>query len=318
MIPASTFRSRTGAIALALLALLPFAPARAAHRVFEPAEIVNAEARYPEGPQLLADGSLLSAEMPMNRIVRSRPEGTETVWHDRGCGPTSVKRLPAGGFWVLCHLGHRVMRLSPDFETIAEITMADDGSRVTWPNDASVDSGGNLFLSSSGLFSLQAPATGRLIRIDAASNKAHVLAAGIHYSNGVLVQEALHRVLVSAHLDGRVLAFPLEAPDRVGPAAVFFDFRDAPAPAHPYDLGGPDGIAAFADGEVLVANYGNGRLILLSPEGKFEAVVPVALPYVTNMAISPDQKSLYVTMTRDNESSRLDGLVQRFAIRTEE
>lgn len=301
---------------LAFVLLAGVVPAAmAAEREVTPAEILNGDARYPEGPQLLADGSLLSAEMPMDRVVRSGPAGSETVWQERGCGPTSVKRLPDGGFWVLCHLGGRVARLSPTFKTLAHVEWAEDGSRITWPNDASVDSKGNLFLSSSGLFSRAAPATGRLIRIDAATLQAKVLAGGIHYCNGVLVQEALRRVLVSAHLDGQVLSFPLLAPDRVGPPSVFFDLGTVPPVDRPYDLGGPDGLAAFADGDVVIANYGNGRLIVVSGTGEFRMVIPVALPYVTNMAIAPDQESLYVTMTRDNRSSRLDGRVQRYAIR---
>ncbi|MCF4166905.1 SMP-30/gluconolactonase/LRE family protein [Zavarzinia compransoris] len=301
---------------LASLLMAALSPGAAAiEREAAPAEILNIDAHYPEGPQLLADGSLLSAEMPRDRVVRSGPGGSDVVWQEKGCGPTSVKRLPDGGFWVLCHLGGRVVRLSPDFQTLAHVDWAEDGSRITWPNDASVDEKGNLFLSSSGLFSRAAPATGRLIRIDAATNAAKVLAGGIHYSNGVLVQEDRHRVLVSAHLDGRVLSFPLLAPDRVGPPSVFFDLATIPPVEHPYDLGGPDGLAAFADGDVVIANYGNGRLIVVSATGEFHMVIPVALPYVTNMAITPDQKSLYVTMTRDNRSHDLDGRVQRYAIR---
>lgn len=286
----------------------------AAQRHFTPAAVLNPDARYPEGPQLLADGSLLSAEMPMDRVVRSTAEGTATVWAEAGCGPTSVKRLPGGGFWVLCHLGHHVVRLSDDFATVASIATAEDGSRITWPNDASVDGAGNLYLSSSGLFSLNAPASGRLIRIGAADDRARVLAGGIRYANGVLVQPGRQRVLVSEHLSGRVLSFPLEEDGRVGPPRVFFDFAGLPGVAHPYALNGPDGIAAFADGELLVANYGNGRLIHLSAEGEFLGVVPVALRFVTNMAIAPDQRSLYVTMTRDNSDPRLVGAIQRFTV----
>lgn len=283
-------------------------------RRFAPAEVLNPDARYPEGPQLLADGSLLSAEMPKDRVVRSTDGGTVTVWSEAGCGPTSVKHLPQGGFWVLCHLGHHVVRLSDDLATIATIDTADDGSRITWPNDASVDEAGNLFLSSSGLFSLNAPASGRLIRINAADDRALVLAGGIRYANGVLVQPGRKRVLVSEHLAGRVLSFPLEGGGRVGPPSVFFDFAALPTVARPYALNGPDGIAAFADGELLVANYGNGRLIHLSAAGEFLGVVPVALRFVTNMAIAPDQRSLYVTMTRDNSDPRLDGVIQRFTV----
>ena len=73
-------------------------------------------------------------------------------------------------------------------------------------------------------------------------------------------------------------------------------------------------MAAFRDGEILVADYGNGRVLLLSDQGKFIEQIPVQYRFVTNMAIANDQNSVYFTMTEDNTSAELHGLVQRFAV----
>jgi sugar lactone lactonase YvrE len=85
--------------------------------------------------------------------------------------------------------------------------------------------------------------------------------------------------------------------------------------ADPYDHSGADGIAAFLDGDVCVADYGNGRIIVVSSAGKFLTQIPVDLRFVTNLAIAPDQKSIYVTMTRDNASEERDGVVQKFLVK---
>lgn len=285
------------------------------HKRFVADVVVNPRAYYPEGPQLIAAG-LLVAEMSKNRVVLLADGGSKVVWQAvEPCGPTSIKRMPdEQGYWVLCHLGNYVVRLNNRFETVTTLTATTSGRRITWPNDASMDSAGNLYLSSSGQFSLGAPPEGRVVFIDRATNMAVDVVGGLHYSNGVLVQERLKRILVSEHLNRRVLVLPLPQQGKPGKPAVFFDFRNAPPVADSYEQSGPDGIAAFADGDLCVADYGNGRILVLSSSGRFLTQIEVAYRFVTNLAISPDQTELFVTMTRDNLSPELDGIVQRFKV----
>ncbi len=299
-----------------LLALMLSPATRAAGDVkqFVPSALVNPNAFYPEGPQLIAKG-LLVAEMPKNRVVLIDGGQIKTVWHAEGCGPTSIKKIPAGGYWVLCHLGHFVARLDRNFATIRIIEQTTSARRIAWPNDASVDSAGNLYLSSSGQFSLSAPAEGRVVFIDERSNIASDLAGGLRYSNGVLVQEGKRRVLVSEHLRRRILAFPLMERGKLGSPVVFFDFNDAPAIPDAYEQSGPDGMAAFTDGDICVADYGNGRIIVLSESGRFLEQFPVQYRFVTNMAIAKSQKSIFVMMTESNASPDLHGVVQEFKIK---
>jgi sugar lactone lactonase YvrE len=284
------------------------------HKEFTADVLVNPNAYYPEGPQLIDEG-LLVAEMPRHRIVLIANNGErKTVWQADGCGPTSIKRIPSGGYWVLCHLAGYVAKLNPTFQTVQTFRETMSGKRISWPNDASVDSSGNLYLSSSGLFSLDAPAEGRVVFIDLATGAASDIASGIRYSNGVLLQEQIKRLLVSEHLNRRMLAFPLLDKGKLGPSTIFFDFKNAPAVPDAYEQSGPDGIAAFADGDIAVADYGNGRILLLSSSGKFLTQIPLKYRFVTNLAVARDQRTIFVTMTRDNSSPEMDGVVQAFKV----
>src|SRR5437016_9715362 len=295
------FASAATAIAALCWAVNAFG-ADTPHKAFTPDAVINPSAFYPEGPQLIDDG-LLVAEMPRHRIVLIANSGErKTVWQADGCGPTSVKRIPSGGYWVLCHLAGYVAKLSPTFQTVQTFAQTTSGRRISWPNDASVDSSGNLYLSSSGLFSLQAPAEGRVVFIDVATGTASDIASGIRYSNGVRVQERQKRVLVSEHLNRRMLAFPLLDKGKHGPSTIFFDFKNAPAVPDAYEQSGPDGIAAFADGDIAVADYGNGRILLLSSSGRFLTQILLKYRFVTNLAIARNQRAIFVTMTRDNSS----------------
>jgi len=282
---------------------------------FAPEEIVNPTAYYPEGPQITSEGLLVS-EMAKDRIVLLANGHSEVMWSATGCGPTSIKQIPSGGYWILCHLGHQVVRVDATFRTLRTFLYTSSGKRITWPNDASLDAKGNIYLSSSGPFSLDASPQGRVVFIDVESGVPQDLVTGIRYSNGVLVQPGRSRVLVSEMLNRRILSYPLVGPGRLGTARVFFDFRDAPAVADAYELSGPDGIAAFGDGDILVADYGNGRVLLISDQGRFLEQIPVQYRFVTNMAIAKGQDSVFILMTESNASSDLHGMVQRFSVRS--
>ena len=306
-------------IALLAAALLSIAPGpllgQPATKRFAPEEIVNPAAYYPEGPQITSEG-LLVAEMAKDRIVLLANGHSDTVWSAQGCGPTSIKRIPSGGYWILCHLAHQVVRVDGNFRVLRTFQYSSSGKRITWPNDASVDAKGNLYLSSSGAYSLDAAPQGRIVFIDLESGVPTDVVAGIRYSNGVLVQEGRSRVLVSEMLNRRVLAYPLLGPGRLGPARVFFDFKAAPAVDGAYELSGPDGIADFGDGDLLVADYGNGRVLLISDQGRLLDQIPVRYRFVTNMAITKDQQSVFILMTESNTSSDRHGWVQRFSVRS--
>ncbi len=218
-------------IALLAAALLSIAPGpllgQPSAKRFAPEEIVNPAAYYPEGPQITSEG-LLVAEMAKDRIVLLANGHSETMWSAQGCGPTSIKQIPSGGYWILCHLAHQVVRVDANFRVLRTFQHSSSGKRITWPNDASVDAKGNLYLSSSGPYSLDAAPQGRIVFIDLESGVPQDLVTRIRYANGVLVQEGRSRVLVSEMLNRRMLSYPLLGPGRLGPARVFFDFKAAP------------------------------------------------------------------------------------------
>jgi sugar lactone lactonase YvrE len=278
-------------------------------------EIVNPSAFYPEGPQLTPRGLLVS-EMAKDRIVLLRDGHTAVMWSADGCGPTSIKQIPSGGYWILCCLGHQVVRVDSKFHVVQTFEYTMSGRRITWPNDASVDASGNVYLSSSGPFSLDAAPQGRVVFIDLKTGVPKDLVTGIRYSNGILVQEDRGRVLVAEMLNRRILAYPLLGPGLLGSPRTFFSFTEAPAVTSPYELSGPDGIAEFGDGDILVADYGNGRILLISGRGRFLDQILVQYRFVTNMAIAKDQRSVFVLMTESNASSDLHGMVQRFSVRS--
>jgi sugar lactone lactonase YvrE len=234
--------------------------------------------------------------MPLHRIRRYAEGRASTAWEEPGCGPTSIKPDGRGGFWILCHLGHRVLRLDSGFNLVKRLEIDGAGNALSWPNDATVDRRGRLYFTSSGIFDLRAPAEGAVYFVDL-QDRVRRIAGGLRYANGVHLDEKRHRLYVSEHLQRRVLAAEVSAPGKIGPLRAFFDLN-VPALRRPaFAQAGPDGLLANRDGSLYVAEYGAGRVLLVSPQGALQRVIPVPTPFVTNFAYWAERGEVIVTGT---------------------
>jgi len=264
------------------------------------------QAFYPEGPAFVG-GALYWAEMPTHRIRRHKDGKTVTVWEEAGCGPTSIKPDGRGGFWILCHLAHMVLRVNGNFQLVKRLETDGAGRRLAYPNDATVDRRGQLYFTSSGVFSLRAPSEGAVYFVDL-QDQPHRVAEGLRYANGIRIDEKRSRLYVSEHLARRVLVMSVAKPGEVGAPSVFFDLSALPPASVEYPLAGPDGILLDDKGRLYVAEYGASRVMLLSTEGKLLRVIPVPMQFVTNFAALPTGQ-IVVVGAFQNDQPPMPGLV---------
>jgi sugar lactone lactonase YvrE len=240
-------------------------------------------------------------------VMVSNLTTAQPFWRAATCGPVSIAPYRGDEFLVLCHLGHKIVRVSLSGKTIAVIDHDANGRPFVFPNASSADAAGGVYFSSSGTFSLAAPATGAILYLDAAGRLTRV-AEGIRYANGVAVDAPRERLLVSAHLARRLLAFPIEAPGRLGQRAVLFDLDAAGIARGGYPLAGPDGLEVATNGEIVVAEYGAGRIHKISAEGEWLGAQGGFAPFVTDMALLPGDLAA-VTASRVNDAPPFPGSV---------
>jgi gluconolactonase len=268
---------------------------------------VDEPAFYPEGPTV-SGGALYWAEMPRDRIRRLSKGSATTPWTQAGCGPTSIKPDGREGFWILCHLAHRVVRVDRDFKVLVTLERDPGGIPLVWPNDATTDSHGQLYLTSAGIFDLGAPAEGRVFFVDL-HDRVRLLADGIRYANGITLDEKGARLFVSEHLRRRVLVAKVIAPGKLEQPRVFFDLNATVLQRPQYPLAGPDGLHLGRNGNLYVAEYGGGRVLEVSNEGVLRRVIPVPTPFVTNFAYWPERDQIVVTGTFSTDDRSLPGRV---------
>ena len=238
-------------------------------------------AKYPEGP-LWQNGKLYVAEMGADSVYVRDGKAKRVFFHQNGCGPTAIAPYQ-DGFVVLCHLGHRLALIDGQGAFLRNVERDSAGKPFDDPNDCFADAQGGIYFSDPGLFAKDAVAGGEVYYLDA-HGAARVVAADLRYPNGVYVDRARGRLLVSEHLARKVLSFPILAAGRLGPPAVFADIEALTPQRGQYREAGPDGLERAPNGEILVALYGEGRVLRLDGEGKLLGEILVPAPFVTNMA----------------------------------
>src|SRR6185369_10578243 len=175
---------------------------------------------------------------------------TRSVWfQEQGCGPASIKPLNRDGdLMILCHIGSRLVRVNASGRVVARYTHDSTGRPLRDPNDVDGDGDGGLYFSDSGVYSPNAPATGRVYYFQP-DGTIRLVVDGMRYSNGVKFDGRNRRLLVSEHMARRVLAFPIRPDRTLGNATVFFDLATvAQPPRFTSELMGPDGLDMDANG----------------------------------------------------------------------
>ncbi len=284
----TVLRKSSGAVAF-VLAVAATTPTGAQ----APGVVLNDTAYYPEGP-IVVDGGVAYAEMGADRISVSDATGTRTLWRGRNCGPTSIAPF-GGGFVVLCHQAAALVVLTRAGDATEVITRDDNDRPFPTPNASRADRRGGVYFSSSGQFGPGAPATGAVLYLDANKSLRRV-AEGIHYANGVALAPDGRTLYVSEHLSRNVLAYSVgdDGSLRQPRIHLSLDRLVGPAPAGRWEVG-PDGLTTDRAGNLYIAEYGAGRLHIVSPQRDLLATVAVDGAYVTAPALSADERTIYVT-----------------------
>ena len=269
-------RSRTlTAFILGAFLLFPVAP--------NAAEVLRrAPALYPEGP-LWLDGRLYVAEMTAHRISTLGRYGLKRFWSRSGCGPTSVAKFTERLLAVSCHLSGRIVFIDRKGDTVGELTRI-AGRKLRSPNDIHARGGGYLFVSDPGRFENSGRNLGNVYYYAEGGAEALVV-RNLRYPNGVAYDVDRSKLYVSEHLGRRVWSFELDRYMNVVNRRPLLETKDLFPNGAPGRLSGPDGLRLSDDGAVLVALYGAGRVLVLSPAGILRST-SVPFRYVTSMATS--------------------------------
>lgn len=296
--------SPAGAAVCAALASLPGAAAA------QEVTIINPETSFPEGPLWFND-LLYYVEYGADTVMMWDGESNNLVWRQEGCGPSAVIAVTDETFAVTCYDSGTMELITPTGEAVATIDADDEGNPLFGPNDAVADGAGGFYFSASGIWDAAAPIEGRvyLYRPDGSTVE---VANDIHYSNGLALSPDGTNLYVSEMGAQRVLRFNRNADGTLGNRFLFARLSDLAPDLPEFDIYmGPDGLRTDAAGNVYIAQFEGGRILVADPEGQPVRVIEVPALYVDNMEFGADESVLYVTAVVDAWTEPYPGQVYR-------
>jgi gluconolactonase len=252
-------------------------------------QLVTEGLRFPEGPIAMNDGSVILTEIEGKVLTRVAPDGTKTTVAETGGGPNGAAIGPDGAIWVTnnggsfewlkqdgltipgptpaSHKGGYIQRVEIATGKVETVYSDCDGRKFAGPNDLVFDKQGGFWFTDHGATHPEYRSHGALYY--ATTDGSHIVRARDHLisPNGVgLSPDESVVYMADTHL-GRLYAFDLEGPGKMGPPAGFAPGRVI------HNLPGfqlLDSLAVEAGGKVCVATIVNGGITAFDPDGSTE------------------------------------------------
>ncbi|MEM9751960.1 MAG: SMP-30/gluconolactonase/LRE family protein [Planctomycetota bacterium] len=270
--------------------------------------------RFTEGPAVAPDGSIWFTDIPNNAIHRFDPQSGETtqVTDDSG-GANGLmffsEPSPWGSSLLVCEdrVRRRVvlMQARPDVPGGLFVQAFVPG-HFNGPNDLVILEGKpGCFFFTDPLYGQRENPVGveAVYRVSLGVMKlsspgqlgSEAIITDLVRPNGIGLSPDQRTLYVADNGAKKLYAYPLDEDGQlVGEGVLFHDVND---------LGGPDGMTVDEAGNVYQAIF-DGGVVVISPEGERLGYVETG-PRTSNAAITPDQRTLYITA---------DGNLKRIAL----
>ncbi|MBB5941472.1 SMP-30/gluconolactonase/LRE family protein [Xanthomonas sp. 3307] len=273
---------------LAALALLLAAPAGAQEPLFQARDLVGDGVFTDkiEGPATGPDGALYVVNFAhdgsigrVQRDAEGRAQATLFVDLPDGSIGNGIRFDRRGRMYVADYGRHRILRIALRSKRI-EVYAALPGAFQ--PNDIAMAPDGTLYASDPDW----KHNGGQLWRIDR-DRSAHLIETGMGTTNGIEVSPDGKRLYVNESVQRRIWVYDRAADGAVSNKRLFASFADA----------GLDGMRCDVDGNLYVARYDAGKVIVLAPDGTLLHEVATKGRKPTNLAFGgADGRDVDVTL----------------------
>lgn len=238
-----------------------------------------------EGPCFDPAGNLYVTDIPHGRIFRIRPDlGWDQIAEYDG-EPNGLARHPDGRLFIADYK-QGLLALDTETGTVEPILPRRNSERFKGLNDLQFAGNGDLYFTDQGQTGLQDP-TGRVYRLTASGRLDCLLSNGPS-PNGLVLSAEEDALFVAMTRDNAVWRLPLLADGSTSKVGRF---------AHFHGTSGPDGMAADASGNILLAHASLGAVFVLGSQGAVVArIVSCRGATITNLVFGgPERRTVFMT-----------------------
>lgn len=238
-----------------------------------------------EGPASGPDGALYAVNFArqgtVGRIVHDSEGAHAALFVElpEGSIGNGIRFDRAGDMYVADYTGNNILRIGMQDRSI-EVFAHD--ARMHQPNDLAIAPDGTLYASDPDWSN----GSGQLWRIDRDGNT-HLLASGMGTTNGIEVSPDGHILYVNESVQRRIWAYDIASDGGIANKRLLIAFDDH----------GLDGMRSDTRGNLFVARYGAGSVVVVSPQGALLHEVPLKGRKPTNVAFGgADGRDVFVTL----------------------
>ncbi|MFQ3670252.1 MAG: SMP-30/gluconolactonase/LRE family protein [Verrucomicrobiia bacterium] len=247
---------------------------------------------FPEGPVLLPDGTLLVCDVPTGKVFSVDPAGGgKEVWLELEGEANGACLAPDGRVLIADRKNRRILAVDPSSRTVTPASPAHESLHS--PNDVTISPEGVIFFTDptwkrgwreipQHVWRVDGPESMRPLRPFLQPNGIKVVGDKLFVAEGATGKIWVSQLIGTGETDFR----------------EFFTFENVPA---------LDGMEASPDGRLFVALFGASAIAVLSPEGQELGRIPLPGKNPTNVVISPDGQSLFVTEAEKKQILRITG-----------
>lgn len=275
--------------------------------------------RFPEGPVVLPDGSVVVVEIESGHLVRVGLDGRKEVVADVGGGPNGAAMGPAGQIYVCNnggfnwighddgflrphgradgYAGHGIQRVDLASGKVEMLYDNCNGVPLFGPNDIVFDGKDGFWFTDHGKSYDRIMDRGALYYARTDGSLIKEAAFSVITANGVGLSPDGRTVYATETETGRLWAWPI-----VGEGELAKE--PWPSPAGGRFVGGAtgyqrfDSLAVEADGNICVASLVAGGISVFAPEGGLVEFWEAPEPYSTNIAFGgEDMRTAYITLS---------------------
>lgn len=279
-------------------------------------EVIADGLRFPEGPVVMEDGSVIVVEIEKKAITRCWAGGKKEVIATPGGGPNGLAIGPDGalyctnnggfqyheidGLLVPGHCpddydGGRIERIDIATGKVDRLYEEADGIDLRGPNDIVFDKQGNFYFTDLGKSYSRNRDNGGLFFGKPDGSLVKCLDYPHISPNGVGLSPDEKTVYFADTMPGRLWAFDLGAPGEIVPASP--PFANGRVVAGMPELRYFDSLAVAASGNVCVATILMGGITTITPDGEHSHIA-LPDPFVTNIAFGgEDMRDAYITLS---------------------
>jgi len=298
-----------------LLGLLVIASAVSYARA-DDVRILNDDAHFAEGP-IWYHGKLYYVEYDRNSVTTWDGAKNSVFWSKQGCGPSAVIPTAHGEFLTTCYDSGTIGRISADGEDLPPYTHDKDGNPFVGPNDFAPDRHGGLYFTCSG--TAPGPVIDGKIFYLAPDGTISQKAADVHSANGIVVSNDGRTLYAIETEEHRLIQFKIRRDASLSDRRVFLNLDELTNNVtHIY----PDGVKIDSKGHLYIGQNPRdahaplaGTIFVVDAEGKQLRTLKLPSPGVPNLALSPDEKTVYVMALDQLDKSPYRGKVYAIANR---